>query len=128
MLAAHLIEKVSTKLGRSGIRIDDGFMQTIEAHDWPGNIRELENAIERAIIRAGADNVLTADLLDVQCARPEIETVATNVKEIKSLRDVEKNMIIDAMAFYEGNIQKAAAKLGIGRNTLYRKMKEYEIS
>ncbi len=128
MLAAHLVEKVSTKLGRSGVRIDDGFMQTIQAHDWPGNIRELENAMERALIRAGVDSVLTADLLDVQGVRPEVETVATRVTEIRSLRDVEKSMIVEALAFYEGNIQKAAAKLGIGRNTLYRKMKDYEIS
>ena len=128
MLAAHLVEKVSTKLGRSGVRIDDGFMQTIQAHDWPGNIRELENAMERALIRAGVDSVLTADLLDVQGVRPEVETVAARVTEIRSLRDVEKSMIVDALAFYEGNIQKAAAKLGIGRNTLYRKMKDYEIS
>lgn len=128
MLAAHLVEKVSAKLGRSGISIDDGFMQTIKAHDWPGNIRELENAVERAIIRAGADNVLTADLLDVQGVRPEAERVELKVSEIRSLRDVEKKMIADALAFYEGNIQKAAAKLGIGRNTLYRKMKDYDLS
>jgi len=129
ILTKHLIDKIALKLEKKGIRIHEGFIRQIQLHNWPGNIRELENAIERAIIRAGVDGVLTAELLDVYSPQPpKTGTTETKLSGIKSLKDAEKDIISEALAFYEGNIQKASAKLGIGRNTLYRKMKEYGIS
>jgi sigma-54 dependent transcriptional regulator, acetoin dehydrogenase operon transcriptional activator AcoR len=129
LLMGHLVQKLGVKLGRSELKIADGFLQKIESHSWPGNIRELENALERAIIRSGKLGVLTADLLDFSCA-PQPQKVAVESKPagLTSLRDAEKQLICDALTFYEGNIQKASTKLGIGRNTLYRKMKEFGIS
>ncbi|GAB7025477.1 sigma-54-dependent Fis family transcriptional regulator [Geotalea toluenoxydans] len=129
VITAHLIEKMAAKLGRDVPAVGNGFMEKVVAYGWPGNIRELENAIERAVIRAGIGGLLTAELLEMQSAQAvKPEMPAPVVKEIRALREVECDMIVDALAFYQGNIQKAAAKLGIGRNTLYRKMKEFGIS
>ncbi|OHB25807.1 MAG: sigma-54-dependent Fis family transcriptional regulator [Desulfuromonadaceae bacterium GWB2_53_15] len=129
LLTEHLTRKIAAKLGRTEIRIQDGFLREIQLHSWPGNIRELENAIERAIIRAREGGLLTAELLDFHSQEPSQAAPIQEAKptRIKSLREAEKDNISEALAFYEGNILKAAAKLGIGRNTLYRKMKEYDI-
>lgn len=129
ILTRYLVSKLSAKVGKEQIRIQEGFVEKIASHNWPGNIRELENALERAIIRSGPLGILGPDLLDFSFApQPAAARMAdTRPVEITSLRDGEKRMISEALAFYEGNIQKASIKLGIGRNTLYRKMKEYDI-
>jgi PAS domain S-box-containing protein len=137
-LTRHLVNKLAARCTRTSIRIDDSFLQKLQSHNWPGNVRELENTIERAIIRAGAADVLTDKLLDfggneLATAVAACEAIPAGGKkkitsEIRPLKEVERAMIAEALEFYEGNIQKTAAKLGIGRNTLYRKMKEYGIT
>jgi PAS domain S-box-containing protein len=124
MLIGHLVQKISARLERNAPQIDDGFVIKIQTHNWPGNIRELENVLERAIIRAGKDAILTADLLEFQNHEPLL-MAETKTSRIKSLREAEKDAISEVLPYCQGNIQKAAAKLGIGRNTLYRKMKDY---
>jgi transcriptional regulator with PAS, ATPase and Fis domain len=90
-------------------------------------VRELENAIERAINLAGDDPLLRAEHFDLPApdARPNIG-LPTEIASPRPLDEVEKETIRTAVSFYAGNIQKAAASLGISRNTLYRKMKEYD--
>lgn len=126
ILTGHLAQKVAAKLNRTSVQVQDGFIRKIQSHSWPGNIRELENAIERAIIRAGGEGVLNAENLDFYSHEPPKPRAQPT--QVKSLKDAEKEIIVEAIAFFEGNIQKAAGRLGIGRNTLYRKMKEYGIS
>ncbi len=130
-LTAHLTRQIVARLNRGEIRTDVHFLNTLMAHSWPGNVRELENTLERAIVRVGDDRVLRAEILDFAAdENPSASPVAAkrDTAAIKSLRDSEKELICDALAAYEGNIRQAAAKLGIGRNTFYRKMKEYGIS
>ena len=126
LLASHLAGKIAGRLHRAAPLIHESFLQKIQTHSWPGNIRELENAIERALIRAG-DGALCGDLLDAVNSVPAVKEEHP-VVEVRSMKEVEKSLILDALSLYAGNIQKASAKLGIGRNTLYRKMKEYGIS
>lgn len=135
-LTLHLVQKIAAKFNRPVMEFGSEFVQKLQQHDWPGNIRELENAIERAIVRAADKETLTADLLEFpssnlpgpQVVAPEPAKEPVSVPSIKSLKEVEKDRICEALAYFEGNIQRAAAKLGIGRNTFYRKMKEYGIS
>jgi len=124
-LAMHLIEKLSLKLGRKNIRSADEFLEKLKTYNWPGNIRELENAIERAINMLSDDGMLTPDLLLFDANVPS--KIEDKLTEIKSLKDIEKDAIIQALNLYKGNILKVSAKLGVGRNTLYRKIKEYDI-
>jgi PAS domain S-box-containing protein len=124
-LARHFVDKLSLKLGRKNIRLTDDFLDKLKTYNWPGNIRELENAIERAINLLSDDGILTSDLLLFDTTVPS--KIEDKITEIKSLKDIEKDAIIQALNLYKGNILKVSAKLGVGRNTLYRKIKEYDI-
>jgi sigma-54 dependent transcriptional regulator, acetoin dehydrogenase operon transcriptional activator AcoR len=125
-LAAHLARKIASKYHCKLVDISDGFLDRIRSFGWPGNVRELENVIERAIIRAGAEAKLTADLLDFPVGpRRESERPAG---EPRSLRESEREQVSETLALCQGNIQQTARSLGIGRNTLYQKMRKYGIA
>ncbi len=124
-LARHFVNKLSIRLGKKNISISDDFFEKIKTYSWPGNIRELENAIERALNLVPDNGKITADLLFIDDTPPA--RMDERVSEIKSLKDIEKDTIMQALNLYKGNILKVSAKLGVGRNTLYRKIKEYDI-
>ena len=124
-LARHFVHKLSAKLGKKNISISDDFLEKIKSYSWPGNIRELENAVERALNLASDNEAITSELLLFDSSPPA--RVDDRVTEIKSLKEIEKDTIMQALNLYKGNILKVSAKLGVGRNTLYRKIKEYDI-
>ena len=111
-------------MAQRSLRVQPNFLEKLQSHSWPGNIRELENVIERAIIRMGDDRELHAGLIDFSgpCLSPPLLTPA-----IQPLCETEKRAVSAALAASQGNISQASAQLGITRNTLYRKMKEYGI-
>lgn len=131
-LAMHLMLKTVAKYNRPAMELTPEALEKLQSYSWPGNVRELENLIERAIARAGVSAILTADLIEIAMATPSQPTRSSVVKEspteVKTLREVEREMIADALVLFESNILRTSAKLGIGRNTLYRKMKEYGLS
>ncbi|MCZ8285697.1 MAG: sigma-54-dependent Fis family transcriptional regulator, partial [Bacteroidia bacterium] len=95
----------------------------LRKNDWKGNIRELKNCIERAVILADTD-MLTDNLLPVEILNHESSPADTTVT---SLANMEKIHIRKILAVAKGNKTKAAELLGIGLTTLYRKMEEYHI-
>jgi DNA-binding NtrC family response regulator len=110
----------------------EGVLEKLKSHTWPGNVRELENVIERAINLAGCDLVLGAELFDLAALESAVEEepqarAGNERAPLRSLEEVERETICKAVTFYKGNIFKAALSLGISRNTLYRKMKEYGV-
>jgi sigma-54 specific flagellar transcriptional regulator A len=113
--------------------VDGNVLKLLEEHTWPGNVRELENVIERAINRAGRSAVLGTDLLDFtgeglqRPASPPAPPAQEPAAAARSLRDIERQAIAEALSSCEGNVLQAAARLGIGRNTLYRKMERYHL-
>lgn len=124
-LARHMLEKISARLEICVTLSDEG-LQMLARHDWPGNVRELENVLERASIRAGDGGVIDGAVLEFSPAGSASRPLATAASsEVPSLREVEKDLIARAIAHHAGNIRQASASLGIGRNTLYRKIKEY---
>lgn len=132
-LARCLVNKVANRLRRKPPELDDLFLQKLGGYSWPGNVREMENAIERAIVHIGERPILIAsdlDLRETQAPHSEtnIEAVPENATPIiRPLREVEKQAIIETLAHCRGNIKKTAALLGIARNTLYRKMQEHDL-
>lgn len=125
LLVTRLAERIALRFNRKAIPVSDDFMEKAKQHSWPGNIRELENAIERAVIRAGEDGILTAELLDYPSKLPPHAAPAST--SCGSLKETEHNLITQTLLSCNGNVRQAAHKLGIGRNTLYRKMKEQGI-
>jgi transcriptional regulator with GAF, ATPase, and Fis domain len=98
----------------------------LTAYDWPGNIRELENAMERAVVVGSADRILTEDLPEniLDCAKCEGGASANYHEAIRSLK---KQLILDAMERAGGNITEAAKLLGVHANYLHRLMRNLEL-
>lgn len=125
LLIDYFMEKISRKLNKTKIFISDEDIEMLSSYNWPGNVRELENYIELAIN--------TEELPDINKLnfKKKIETVDIKIQAsdypICSLNDMEKQHIIKVLDSTNKNITHASHILGIGRNTLYRKLKEYEI-
>jgi DNA-binding NtrC family response regulator len=109
-------------------------MNMLMEHSWPGNVRELQNCMDRLAAMCPGDELRVEDLPSaVQYsqlrARMELSAMAgfVNGKEIVPLHELERRAILEAIRFTNGDRGTAAALLGIGRTTLYRKMKEYNL-
>jgi transcriptional regulator of acetoin/glycerol metabolism len=135
-LVRCLVTKISMRLERPPVEIDSECLRRMSAYGWPGNVRAMENVLERALVRMGSARVLRMEHLDLPpesslpITNPNLNLHVKNEKaapEIKSLRDVEKEAIAEALSMFSGNIKKTAARLGIARNTLYRKMEDYDL-
>ncbi|MGL4852606.1 MAG: sigma-54-dependent transcriptional regulator [Phocaeicola sp.] len=121
-LALCFLEKYGSKYGKSSILLSDEAVALLESYSWPGNIRELEHAIEKAVIMSGGDTLLpTAFQLKESCEATQSPATPT------TLEDMEHTMIVQAIQACEGNLSTTAARLGISRQTLYNKMKRYNL-
>lgn len=119
LLAEYFVKKYCTSMNKPLISIEPAALKRLEEFSYPGNIRELENMIERAIV-VGNGRKIT--LKDLPIGR---ETVATSVE---SLDDLEKNHISQILSKYKWNISAAAKALQVDRATLYNKIKKYNLS
>lgn len=121
-LALFFMEKTCEQLGVPLKSLLPGALETLRRYDWPGNARELENVIERAAHfcegREISEHHLPAQLFVRTVVRP-VET--------RSLRDIERSVIEDTLEKTQWNVSRSARLLGVGRNTLYGKIKEYQI-
>lgn len=120
-LAQFLLEKIIDKYDRNEIVFSEKALEQIEKHAWNGNIREMENRIERAVILC-ENNTISASDLDLDQI-----TIYENRDDIP-LSDVEKNMIEKVLTKHQYNISKSADELGLSRAALYRRMEKYHIS
>jgi DNA-binding NtrC family response regulator len=122
MLVAHFLDKFCDS--KQPVRaLSDEALRRLMAYDWPGNVRELENAIECALALS-SDNILTADEL----ASVPFGTLALNApdsNELVPLEELERRAIMNALRETGGDRLVAARLLGIGKTTLYRKLKAY---
>ncbi|KJS10141.1 MAG: Fis family transcriptional regulator [Hoeflea sp. BRH_c9] len=182
-LVRHFAKRFSNAIGNKSLRgVAPDAMALLTAHDWPGNIRELENAMHRAIVLCDGDT-LTADLFpqiaaqvpgyslaapesaaeprewaqlrsemaaprahgraagpmtfepaDIVEPAPAISAgvpavnAVTPEGEVRPIAEVEEELIRFALSFYRGQMSEVARRLGIGRSTLYRKLKDYAIN
>jgi PAS domain S-box-containing protein len=133
-LARCLTTKIAARLKRPAPRIEESFLDKLSSYGWPGNVRELENVIERAMVRMADGDVMDGSVLEMPGRRRAssgamlLHTPPPPAPaRIRALKDVEKEAIAEALSVCAGNIQQAAARLGIARNTLYRKMEEFQL-
>ncbi len=98
-------------------------------YEWPGNVREIENVVERAVIMARGEMITPAEFPEIlQQLDPEVKATYVNLSPGRTLKDVEKDMILRTLEETEGNRTHAAKILGISRRTLQLKLKEYGIN
>ncbi|EON74789.1 Two-component system response regulator [Lunatimonas lonarensis] len=122
LLANHFLKIYTTKYRKPFKGFKGNAMQLLQNYSWPGNIRELQHAIERAIIMAEGDELEGRDFFFLS-AKPNSDKVApTNTL---NLDEVERNMIQKAIDKNGGNISKAAKDLGLTRASLYRRLEKY---
>ena len=118
LLVEYFIRKYCMSMNRSLITIDSGALKRLEEFPFPGNIRELENMIERAIVVGNGKKISLKDL-------PLGKTVVSTTFE--SLDDLEKNHISQILTKYNWNISVSAKALKVDRVTLYNKIKKYDL-
>jgi DNA-binding NtrC family response regulator len=121
-LAKFLLQKLSDKYERNQLSFDAKALEQIEKHAWKGNIRELENKIERAIILCDNNCIKCSDL-DLEL----ITTYDENHEDFQ-LSDIEKTTIEKVLAKHNNNITKSAEELGLSRAALYRRIEKYDIN
>ncbi len=126
-LAEFFIKKYAAKIHKTIFGFGEDASRILTKYDWPGNVRELENAIERALALSSGKLLTKADLPPA-LTNSKISRRKINQKETLNLKELEKIHIADTLEAHNWNYDLVTKMLGIGRTTLWRKMKEYDIS
>ncbi|HVI09468.1 MAG TPA: sigma-54 dependent transcriptional regulator [Candidatus Binatia bacterium] len=125
LLITHFMERAARASGQEKILTDDA-LKAMLAYDWPGNVRELENCLERTCAFTSGPLIHVADLPSA-IAGAHVPTPANghSLSRIVPMAELEKQTILSAIAELHGDKLQAARLLGIGKTTLYRKLKDY---
>ena len=137
LLGAYFLDRIGREYGKK-FQLGDEALRVLDEYDWPGNVRELENALERACSFASGDVVQLGDMpTQLQDFRMHQRRLTMPLREtlelaamqpgVTSLAEMEKQAILDTVRRLNGDKLQAARLLGIGKTTLYRKLKEYGI-
>jgi DNA-binding NtrC family response regulator len=116
LLAETFLAAAAARHDRAGVRLAPAALDLIRAHAWPGNVRQLKNEIERALLLS--DGALV-DLDDLRLRSP------TGTSDLTAMESSERGTVERALREHAGNIKAAAKALGVSRGTLYRKIDKY---
>jgi len=116
-LAVHFLLRIATAMNRKGLRLTPDALERLRSHDWPGNARELQNAIERAVVLCDGPEIGPSDL------PAYVDGSAPSSSE--SLVDHERAHIASVLDRHDWNVTHAATGLGVDRGTLYHKIRRY---
>ncbi len=125
LLVDYFLKEFRRRAGKEFEGVTPEVIETLAKHSWPGNVRELQNAVERAVV-FGKPPLLTPSDFSL----PSYKTLQASSDEsepVKSLKDLEHQMLLHALREASGNVSKAARVLGISRGTIYRRLERYEI-
>ncbi len=128
LLIEYSIDRFSSQMGKNRFRISNEALDLMMKYDWPGNIRELQNIVERCVILASGQEI-TEDLLpnEIKSQNNLVGSSIVLPEEGISLEEVEKNLIMQALERTDQNQTNAAKLLGITRHTLIYRMEKYNI-
>ncbi len=124
LLVGHFLERIGRDSGLEKTISDDA-VKALLNYDWPGNVRELENSLERACALSSANEIQVRDLPTNLSGAPA-DLISRPVAGIMPMAELEKLTILNALTQVNGDKLLAARLLGIGKTTLYRKLKEYD--
>ncbi len=131
ILIEHFLRVYSQRLGKEINGISQEVLSSLMVYPFPGNVRELENIIERAVVLAKDGSTLTEDQISLHSDQPLDFNLIFPGEEDKKLKSMvealEKKAILQALQRWKGNISKAAKSLGLSRPGLYQKIDRYEI-
>ena len=133
LIAHHYLRVAAEENGKPVREMTADAMELLERYPWPGNIRELRGAIERAVVMAGGAKITIRDL--PQSVREGAPSIPTTIAGLKlpalsksghhlNLQETEHRMIFRALDECDGNVTKASRALGMSRRTLHRRLKE----
>jgi two-component system response regulator HydG len=126
-LAQHFLKRSAVRLGKAVSGFSTDVARKIVDYDWPGNVRQLENCMERAVALAQFDQVGLADLPDKllrHVSKSEV-VLELDAEHVLNLEEVERRYIERVLSLTGGNKLQAARMLGLDRRTLYRKLEKY---
>jgi transcriptional regulator with GAF, ATPase, and Fis domain len=139
LLGQHFVRELGARAGKGELGLSGAAREVLLTHRWPGNIRELQNAVERALIVSDG-GLITAEQLGITVTRDAVAeaparvggsepgVVAAPRPVVESLADLERRTIIDALARVNGNKSRAAAALGVSRTQLYTRLKRFGLA
>lgn len=123
-LAEHFLRVASAAHGHQDRRIDAAALRMLREKSWPGNIRELRNCIERAVLVSAGETITPDDLLAADAEqRPDALPAVGSM----TLDEIERAMILKSLKHHDGNVSKVAESLGLSRPALYRRFEKYGI-
>ncbi|UYY57488.1 sigma-54-dependent transcriptional regulator [Sphingomonas sp. S2-65] len=140
-LARHLLARIAEQPGLRELGITDDALQLLQSYEWPGNVRQLQNALFRAAVLCDGDGLTRADfpqIAQLAAGRPDVAgpaqlsgnagvTLFRADGNLRALEEIEADVIRLAIGHYRGRMTEVARRLGIGRSTLYRKLGELGI-
>ncbi|WP_455169457.1 sigma-54-dependent transcriptional regulator [Aegicerativicinus sediminis] len=123
LLAHYFSDVYSDKYSKGPFSFGDGFLNKLKSHSFPGNVRELQYVIERAVIMSEGDKLTKNDLVfsSIESPSQKFKPEETNLEEL------EKNTILAVIDKNNGNISKSAKELGLTRAALYRRLNKYDL-
>ena len=124
-LSRHFVSLYAEKYNKTTFSFDSGFISKLKKHDFPGNVRELQYVLERAVIMTDGSTLNSEDLVFSSIERSTATT--DNANTSLNLDDLEKNAIHTVLEKNKGNVSKSAKELGITRAALYRRLDKYEL-
>ncbi len=124
-LSRYFVGLYAEKYNKNAFTFDSGFISKLKKHSFPGNVRELQYVLERAVIMTDGNALKPEDL--VFSTIEHAPTINRNTSTSLNLDDVEKNTIKTVLEKYKGNVSKSAKELGITRAALYRRLDKYEL-
>jgi len=126
LLIGHFLERMTRSSGQEKMLSDDA-LKSMLAYDWPGNVRELENCLERTYAFTSGPLIHVTDLPAeiANLPHPDSATGDNGGPKIIPMAELEKRTILSAITELNGDKLQAARMLGIGKTTLYRKLKDY---
>jgi len=126
LLVEHFLNKTAQAMHKPPLTMSQEALAILTAYSWPGNVRELENAIERAVAFARGGIITVEDLPErVRTIGNASALITRSSVQNLTMREVERDYILEILRRTEGNKKRAAEILGLDRKTLYRKLDEY---